>query len=951
MGPTGQPIDSILAAAVEITSEAERREYVERACAGNPERRRRVEELIDNHFRAGSFLESPPSGLTTTATDPAAAERPGTVVGPYKLLERIGEGGMGEVWMAQQQEPVRRVVAVKLIKPGMDSRQVLARFEAERQALSLMDHPNIAKVLEAGATPEGRPYFVMELVRGAPITRCCDERRLTPRQRLELFIPVCRAVQHAHQKGVIHRDLKPSNVLVALYDDRPVPKVIDFGVAKATGQQLSEETLHTGFGAVVGTLEYMSPEQASFNQLDVDTRSDIYSLGVLLYELLTGSPPFSKKELGGGGVLELLRLIREQEPTKPSAMLSTAEGLPTLAANRGTEPKRLTKLMRGELDWVVMRALEKDRNRRYETANAFALDLQRYLADEVVAARPPSAGYRLRKFVRRNKGPVAAAVALAVSLAVGVGAVVAVRAQADRDRAADRAAREAGTTASVAAAVREARGRAEEAWDLHDHPERMRLVTDGTVAAMRRADEFAADGLPTEATRAELASAHQVVDELVRHRRLVCAAESNRVQFAQEFTFRIFLTHQAWKDFCDRQAKYFQEFGLDPISQPVDEVARTVAASRVRDSLLGMLLEWHQNEDSPRGIGPDGSPIRDRLAHVIRSTRHLCGGAYAEWQNLLDGNDVPGLVSFAASAKGLSFRAPLVGALSQDLKWARQYSACRAFLRAAVDRYPDDVWLHHDLYLICQNVQPPDYVEALRHASAASVLRSDNALFHAAVGDCYFALGSYDQAVAACDKAINLNPDAAYLAYITKGGALSRKKDSDGAIAAFREAYRLYPDLQPPRALRSLVSALMNAGRYTEALQELLAAFRRHPAWANQTGANLRYDAARAANNCADGKGVNPPPPAERPACRKQALELLTAELAAIRRLAAAQRGSVHEATRRWLVDKDLASVRDSEAVAKLPPEERDAWNKLWAEVRDLRDLTAPPAGPPRPAK
>ena len=297
------------------------------------------------------------------------------MIGPYKLIEQIGEGGMGSVWMAQQTEPVKRLVAVKLIKAGMDSRQIIARFEAERQALALMDHPNIARVLDGGTSSAGRPYFVMDLVKGMPITRYCDEHHLTPRQRLELFIPVCQAVQHAHQKGIIHRDLKPSNVLVALYDGKPVPKIIDFGVAKAAGQQLTDKTLVTGFGAIVGTLEYMSPEQAEVNQLDIDTRSDIYSLGVLLYELLTGSPPFCHKELTQAGMLEMLRVIREQEPSKPSTKLSTADGLPTLAANRGTEPAKLTKLVRGELDWIVMKALEKDRNRRYETANGFAMDV------------------------------------------------------------------------------------------------------------------------------------------------------------------------------------------------------------------------------------------------------------------------------------------------------------------------------------------------------------------------------------------------------------------------------------------------------------------------------------------------------------------------------------------------------------------------------------------------
>ena len=414
MNADPNPAKAIFLEAVERHAPDQWPAFLDRACAGQPDLRGRVEALLEAHREVGTAPHREPAegadpGPVATVDEPPVERAPGTVIGPYKLLEQIGEGGMGTVWMAQQTEPVKRLVAVKLIKAGMDSKQVIARFEAERQALALMDHPNIARVLDAGTTGAGRPYFVMDLVKGVPITRYCDEHHLTPRQRLELFIPVCQAVQHAHQKGIIHRDLKPSNVLVALYDGKPVPKVIDFGVAKAAGQPLTDKTLVTGFGAIVGTLEYMSPEQAEINQLDIDTRSDIYSLGVLLYELLAGSPPFSRKELEKAGMLEMLRVIREQEPSKPSTKLSTAEGLPTLAANRGTEPAKLTKLVRGELDWIVMKALEKDRNRRYETANGFAMDVQRYLADEPVQACPPSAGYRLRKFVRRNKGPVLAA--------------------------------------------------------------------------------------------------------------------------------------------------------------------------------------------------------------------------------------------------------------------------------------------------------------------------------------------------------------------------------------------------------------------------------------------------------------------------------------------------------------------------------------------------------------
>ena len=427
--------------------------------------------------------------LERTIESPTATA--GTVLGGrYKLIDEIGEGGMGTVWMAQQTEPVKRLVAAKLIKPGMDSKRVMARFEAERQALALMDHPNIARVLDGGETESGRPYFVMELVKGIPITKYCDDHHLTPRQRLELFLPVCHAIQHAHQKGVIHRDLKPSNVLVAQYDDRPVPKVIDFGVAKATGTPLTEQTLHTGFGAVVGTVEYMSPEQASLNQLDIDTRSDIYSLGVLLYELLAGSPPFSRKELETAGVLEMLRVIREREPPKPSTKLSTAEGLPALAANRGTEPRRLTALLRGELDWIVMKALEKERSRRYETANGLAMDLQRYLADEPVQACPPSTGYRLRKFVKRNRGAVFMAAAVAGALIAGTAiaawqaarATRAAKAETEQRERADLKADEAKTNELRAL---EEKGRA----DQKAEESRQRLVRQYVSHGARHVDE------------------------------------------------------------------------------------------------------------------------------------------------------------------------------------------------------------------------------------------------------------------------------------------------------------------------------------------------------------------------------------------------------------------------------------------------------------------------------
>ena len=355
-----------------------------------------------------------------------ASDNPGVCIGPYTLLQKLGEGGMGEVWVAGQTEPVKRRVALKLIKSGLDSRAVLARFEAERQALALMDHPNIARVFDGGVTPGewgrggGTPYFVMELVNGPTLMKYCDDARLTPRQRLELFVPICQAVQHAHQKGVVHRDLKPSNILVALYDDRPVPKVIDFGVAKAVAGKLTDEALATQLGAVVGTLEYMAPEQAGGSMLDVDTRADIYSLGVILYELLTGLRPLDSRQLGRAAFSEMIRIIQEVEPSKPSTRLSTDDALASRAALRQTEPKRLMALLRGDLDWVVMKCLEKDRRRRYETVSGLAREIERYLADEPVEARPPSFGYRAGKFLRRHRGPVAAAAIVLLALVGGI---------------------------------------------------------------------------------------------------------------------------------------------------------------------------------------------------------------------------------------------------------------------------------------------------------------------------------------------------------------------------------------------------------------------------------------------------------------------------------------------------------------------------------------------------
>jgi serine/threonine protein kinase len=447
MNGSNQREAAIFDAAHQFPTPEQRAAYLQGACGDDAALRRRIEALLESHDQAGDFLENaaPSTGVKKTIVlSLTPTEKEGDRIGRYKLLQQIGEGGCGVVYMAEQEEPVRRRVALKVIKLGMDTKSVIARFEAERQALAMMDHPNIAKVLDAGATETGRPFFVMELVRGIKITEYCDQNKLSTDDRLKLFVQVCRAIQHAHQKGIIHRDIKPSNILVTLHDGVPVPKVIDFGIAKATQGRLTDQTLFTAFEQFIGTPAYMSPEQAEMSGLDIDTRSDIYSLGVLLYELLTSKTPFDSKELIASGLDAMRHTIREREPERPSTRLSTMlnADLSTTADQRRTDAPKLIHLLRGDLDWIVMKALEKDRTRRFETANGLAMDVQRYLQNEPVVARPPSTVYRFQKLVRRNKTVFAAlgtgVAALIVGLALSLTLFVRERTARQRAVAAER---------------------------------------------------------------------------------------------------------------------------------------------------------------------------------------------------------------------------------------------------------------------------------------------------------------------------------------------------------------------------------------------------------------------------------------------------------------------------------------------------------------------------------
>jgi serine/threonine protein kinase/tetratricopeptide (TPR) repeat protein len=758
-------LDSVFCTAIDIASPQERDAYLARACGNDAALSQRVRQLVAAHFRAGHFLEEPAGGAAGQDGTPAPASAwrgplpagSGVQVGPYKLLEQLGEGGMGSVFLAEQSAPVRRQVALKVIRPGMDSRQVIARFEAERQALALMDHPNIARILDAGTTAgepggvsAGRPYFVMELVRGTPITAYCDENRLTVRRRLGLFVSVCRAVQHAHQKGVIHRDLKPSNILVTAQDGAAVVKVIDFGIAKAIGQQLTEQTLVTGFVQMVGTPLYMSPEQAGSTGLDVDTRSDVYSLGVLLYELLTGTTPFGSEALKKAGYDELRRIIREDEPPRPGARLSAVPGetLAAVAGRRGLGPAHLVREVRGELDWIVMKALEKDRHRRYESAGALAQDVERYLSDESVQACPPSAGYRLRKFLRRNKAAVATAGLLAAMLLAVAGSIGwVVREKAERRSVA------LGEVRQMLLEVNRLKEQGRWAEALREvRNAQARLGRDGGGEAPGRQVREDLDDLTllVEVDKARLRQAEVNVRE---HR------------FAPE---------RALPDY----ARAFAAWGLRARHTTPDEARRRLRGRPdvIRNPVLAALYDWHAVATAHR------QEERDWLGRVIEQVDD--DPWRAAMRRALARNDVAALEKLAGEVDVATQPVELLTILGRTLKNSEVLPAAAKLLRRAHLHYPGDFWVNHELGNVYEFLDEP--ANALPFYLAGLSLRP-SVLGYLEVGSALRKLKQYDASLATYRKMLALEPDYGR-GYSNLGNLYRDMGRVDEAILAYRQA-------------------------------------------------------------------------------------------------------------------------------------------------------------------
>jgi tetratricopeptide (TPR) repeat protein len=807
---------------------AKRTAYLVGACGKDLALRAKVEALLKADAEAGSFMAAPrpPAGAEPAAD--AAGEHAGAQIGRFKLLERIGEGGMGTIWMAEQREPVRRRVALKIIKLGMDTKQVIARFEAERQALAMMDHPNIAKVFDAGATETGRPYFVMEYIKGIPILEYCDQEKVDTRARLELFIHVCHAIQHAHHKGIIHRDIKPSNVLVTLHDGTPVPKVIDFGVAKATNSELTTKTLFTEHRQMIGTPAYMSPEQAEMSGLDIDTRSDVYSLGVLLYELLTGTTPFDMRALLESGFAEMMRTIREVEPHKPSTRISTLGDTGTRTAQqRRSDVKRLSTLLRGDLDWIVMKCLEKDRTRRYDTANGIAADLDRHLNDETVTAGAPSAGHRLRKFVRRNRVQVVAGGLILGALLIGLVATSWGLVQTSHARSARlllqlederRSSAERARLGRNAEAVAALLGECEAALRAGDASK----ATVALDAARKRNDEGGADDEAGRLTRLtadlDLLNEFDAIDQF----KWTWANGSfpNPAQAAQR-------DHEA-----------LRRYGADPEFVSVEDAVARVDASAIRGRIV-LVMNWiflSFSNDRANALldvlqQVDSDAFRDEFRIAVLADDPPKFQALAKDVALLE--QPPEFTAALGQSHLISieqrrelmematFRRPDDLALSMALQGTYKSSEPQTanerirWLQAVLAADPQYFAAYINLGIALLDAQRPEEAAACDRRALELAPRSDHPQILANLGVVLETQGKFDEAIACDRKALEIDPNDA-TAHNNLGVLLARQGKSDEALACWRETIELDPKY--PRVHGRLAEELSKRGRLEEAV-------------------------------------------------------------------------------------------------------------------------------------